>query len=179
MSEDLRTLVGRCLRGEQRAMHDLVQRFRSRVFGLCFRMLGRREDAEDAAQETFVRVLRHLNRWDSNREFEPWLLAIAGNRCRTALATRVRKPTPAALPQHVPDRSSGEAFDAELLREEIRGAADLLRPEYQEAFDLFHREELSYQEIADRMGRPIGTVKTWVHRARRQIVATLQEREVA
>ena len=64
-------------------MIDLVNRFRGQVFGLCYRMLGQRQDAEDAAQETFVRVLKNLHRWDPARPFEPWLLTIAGNRCRT------------------------------------------------------------------------------------------------
>ncbi len=179
MSDDLRTLVRRCLVGEQAAMTDLVGRFRSRVYGLCLRMLGQREDAEDAAQETFVRVLRHLNRWDPAREFEPWLLAIAGNRCRTALATRVRRPSVAMLPGAVTDDSAAQRQAAAQLREEVSQAVHQLRPEYQLAFELFHERELSYQEIAEQMGRPIGTVKTWVHRARRQIVETLQRREVA
>ena len=85
-TDDLKALIRRCLAGDQAAMLALVERFRGQVFGLCYRMLGHREDAEDAAQETFVRVLKNLHRWDADREFQPWLLAIAGNRCRTALA---------------------------------------------------------------------------------------------
>ena len=83
-SHDLATLVSHCLAGDQGAMIALVDRFKGQVFGLCYRMLGQRQDAEDAAQETFVRVLKNLHRWDQARDFEPWLLAIAGNRCRTA-----------------------------------------------------------------------------------------------
>ena len=75
-------------------MIELVDQYRSRVFGLCYRMLGQRQDAEDMTQETFIRALKSLSRWDPERDFEPWLLAIAGNRCRTALATRRRKPPP-------------------------------------------------------------------------------------
>ena len=85
MIGDLRQVVNRCLNGDQGAMYDLVARFKGQVFGLCYRMLGHRQDAEDVAQETFVRVLKNLHRWDQQRDFEPWLLAIAGNRCRTAL----------------------------------------------------------------------------------------------
>src|SRR3954468_10312404 len=90
-ASDLPALVKRCLRGDQTAMLALVERFQGQVFGLCLRMLGQRQDAEDAAQETFVRVLRNLHRWDAERDFEPWLLAIAGNRCRTALSVRGRR----------------------------------------------------------------------------------------
>ena len=88
--EDLRKLIQRCLAGQQDAMHALVERYQSQVFGLCYRMLSNREDAEDATQETFVRVLKSLDRWDSARDFDPWLLAIAGNRCRTMLSRRSR-----------------------------------------------------------------------------------------
>ena len=72
----------------------LVERFERQVFALCYRMLGQREDAEDVAQESLVRALRSLRNWDSSRDFVPWLLAIAGNRCRTLLAARARRPRP-------------------------------------------------------------------------------------
>ena len=68
-SPDLRTLVKRCLAGDQGSMLALVERFQGQVFGLCYRMLGQRQDAEDAAQETFVRVLKNLHRWDQGRDF--------------------------------------------------------------------------------------------------------------
>src|SRR5258706_13026693 len=90
--DDLRPLIRRCLTGDQGAMLALVERFQGQVFGLCYRMLGQRQDAEDAAQETFVRLLKNLHRWDPGRDFQPWLLAIAGNRCRTALAARRGRP---------------------------------------------------------------------------------------
>ena len=88
LADEIRLLVDDCRRGDQRAMAALVDRFRDRVFGLCLRMVGQRQDAEDMTQETFVRALRSLASWDSQRDFQPWLLAIAGNRCRTLLATR-------------------------------------------------------------------------------------------
>ena len=70
--DDLRTLVERCLSGDQAAMLALVERFQGLVFGLCYRLLGQRQDAEDAAQETFVRALKNLHRWDCSRAMEPW-----------------------------------------------------------------------------------------------------------
>src|SRR5258706_4598173 len=101
--DDLRPLIRRCLTGDQGAMLALVERFQGQVFGLCYGMLGQRQDAEDVAQETFVRVLKNLHRWDAGRDFEPWLLAIAGNRCRTALSTRKRRPAGEVLPEQLPD----------------------------------------------------------------------------
>ena len=92
LAKELSLLVDRCLAGDQSSFKELVYRFRGQVYGLCYRMLGQREDAEDATQETFLRVVRNLDRWDPKRAFEPWLLTIAGNRCRTRLAKRTRRP---------------------------------------------------------------------------------------
>lgn len=177
MANDLCDLVNRCLAGRQDAMIELVDRFRSLVFGLCYRMLGHRQDAEDAAQETFVRVLRSLARWDQSREFEPWLLAIAGNRCRTALAARQRRPAVQCLLEPLADRAP-DLQAAENLAEEVRLALNRLRPEYRQAFVLFHEHEMSYAEIAEAMDCPLGTVKTWVHRARRELIEHLRRRGV-
>ncbi len=177
MNEELTAIVGRCLNGHQPSFLQLVERFRGQVYGLCYRMLGQREDAEDAVQETFVRVVRNLHRWDNQRAFEPWLLTIAGNRCRTKLAKRQKHPAPYSLDYPVEDRRC-EHVKGDLLAEEVELAVEQLRAEYQTAFRLFHKNELGYAEIADQMRVPLGTVKTWVHRARRDIVERLKSRGV-
>jgi len=177
LSDDLRELVRQSIDGDQSAMQAIVARYEGQVFGLCYRMLGHRQDAEDAAQETFVRVLKSLHRWDAARDFEPWLLAIAGNRCRTALSTRQRKPAPQTLVTEVPE-THGENGDADCLAEEIHLALQNVKPQYRQAFILFQEQELSYQEIADAMSCPIGTIKTWVHRVRKELVQRLRRREV-
>jgi RNA polymerase sigma-70 factor, ECF subfamily len=175
---DLRPLVRQCLTGDQGAMLALVERFRGQVFGLCYRMLGQRQDAEDAAQETFVRVLKNLHRWDPTRDFEPWLLAIAGNRCRTALSSRKRRPVGGdSLMDQVADDAPDQA-PAQHLAEEVHLALAGVRDEYRQAFVLFHEHELSYAEIAEAMSVPLGTVKTWVHRARRDLIDALRRRGV-
>ena len=177
MTKTFRQLIDECLAGDQKAMVDLVNRFRGQVFGLCYRMLGHREDAEDAAQETFVRVLKNLHTWDSNRDFEPWLLAIAGNRCRTALAKRMRHPAPRPLTEPIPAQTY-DIHAARQLTEEVEMALDRLRDQYRHAFVLFHQQELSYAQIARVLKCPIGTVRTWIHRARRELIGHLQTREV-
>ncbi len=177
MADELATLVNRCLDGDQPSFHELVDRFRGRVFGLCFRMLGHRQDAEDVTQETMVRLVRNLHRWDPTRPFEPWLMTIAGNRCRSHMAKRMRRPKSVTLEQPIPNREV-EASQAKLLAEEIDLAIDHLRDEYRQVFLLFHKHELEYAEIARRMDVPLGTIKTWVHRARREIVAQLARRGV-
>ena len=158
-------------------MLSLVARFQGQVFGLCYRMLGQRQDAEDAAQETFLRVLRNLHRWDPTRDFEPWLLAIAGNRCRTALAARKRRPGIETLADRDVDDMSDRG-PADQLAEEVQLALGQVRVEYRQAFVLFHEHELSYGEIASTMEVPLGTVKTWVHRARRELIERLRSRSV-
>lgn len=175
--DELRPLVRQCVAGDQSAMIALVERFRGQVFGLCYRMLGQRQDAEDAAQETFVRVLKNLHRWDPARDFEPWLLAIAGNRCRTALASRKRRPAAEMAVEQVADYRP-DAQPAQHLAEEVTLALHGVREDYRQAFVLFHEHELSYAEIAEAMEVPLGTVKTWVHRARKELIEQLRRRGV-
>lgn len=177
MPDEVRELVGRCLSGEQSAMAELVERFRGPVFGLCLRMLGHRQDAEDMAQESFVRALRSLRSWDAARDFLPWILAIAGNRCRSQLSARMRRPKTTVDLSEVADRSPVD-HGAGHLAEEVQRALCNLRSEYQEAFSLFHEQHLSYAQIADVLACPLGTVKTWVHRARRELAEQLRNRGV-
>jgi RNA polymerase sigma-70 factor, ECF subfamily len=173
----LRKLVNRCLQGDQSAMAELVAQYERRVFALCYRMLGHRQDAEDVTQQTLIRVLKNLGSWDQRRQFEPWLFAIAGNRCRTALSTRAKKGKVQSISEPVPDQTP-DPSPANQLSEEIELAIQNLRPEYQEAFRFFHYDELAYEEIADRMQRPVGTIKTWIHRTRLELVQQLRDRGV-
>ncbi len=177
LSAPLVQLVNYCLQGDESAMLELVDRYKQRVFALCFRMLGQRQDAEDAAQETFVRLLKNLARWDQSREFEPWLFTIAANRCRTMLAARKRRPTPQPLAVPIADQSPSAA-PLMHLSEEVNLALTRLRREYRQAFMLFHDQELSYEEIAVALDRPLGTVKTWIHRARAELVRILRDRGI-
>lgn len=169
---DPRQIVRRCRLGEEAAFSDLVSYYSSRVLAFCLRFLRQRQDAEDAAQETLARACRYLPRFDESREFEPWLLAIASNRCRTALAARRRRPAAATLMEHPEARTEcldGALDGAAQWDLVLKAAMQSLRSEYRDAFVLFHVDHLSYAEIAERLEVPIGTVKTWVHRARREL----------
>ncbi len=177
MADELPMLVTQCLAGDEFSFSTLIERFRGQVYGLCYRMLGQREDAEDATQETFVRVAKNLHRWDPTRKFEPWLMTIAGNRCRTRLSKRKRRPTHFPLEVPIAD-DSVEVRKGHQMAEEINLALDGIRCEYRTAFQMFHFSEMGYAEIAADLKVPLGTVKTWVHRARREIVTTLQNRGV-
>jgi RNA polymerase sigma-70 factor (ECF subfamily) len=175
--DDELELVRRCLAGEQAAVSALVETFRGAVFGLCYRMLNHRQDAEDVTQESFVRALRSLARFDLSRDFKPWLLAIAGNRCRTLLSTRKHRPS-SAMPIEGVEDSAPNLEGAKHLAEEVDLVLSGMREEYRQAFSLFHEEQLSYVEIGEALGCPVGTVKTWVHRARKELAAALIERGV-
>ena len=166
-------LVARCLRGRPDAFRELVERFQGEVFGLCARMLGHRHDAEDVTQEVFARVSRSLARWDRTRPLRPWVMTIAVNRCRTWLGRRASRPEPVDYLHDLPDRPA-DGPPAELV-DTIRGSVDGLRDDYRLVFVLFHEQGQSYDEIAVAVGRPVGTVKTWLHRARAQVLADLKK----
>lgn len=176
MPDDVAELLRRSLLGEQAAMTELVNHFRGDVFGLCYRLLGHRQEAEDTAQEAFVRALRSLKQFDVGREFRPWLLAIAGNRCRTRLAARRKAPKSTSAVEDLPDARS--LREETHLAEEVALALNTLREEYRQAFVLFHQQDLNYAEIAAVLGCPIGTAKTWVRRARRELADFLRRRGV-
>lgn len=164
----------RCLRGDAEAIESLVLRFQPDVFGLCVKLLNHRQDAEDVTQETFLRVFRSLRRWDSDRPLKPWIIGIAVNRCRTWMAQRARRPE---LVEFLQDVTSSRPQDdsAELVRE-IEAALRELRPEYQSVFVLFHDQGQAYEEIAAALERPVGTIKTWLHRARVCVLERLRQR---
>ena len=177
MNESNALLAQQFRQNDELAFRKLMGRYHSLVFGVCLRILGHRQDAEDATQETFSRVARYLHRWDSRRPFEPWLVAIAGNRCRSLLARRRAFQTLSTTMEPI-SRDGLEQRAEESLREELSLALQQV-PECQRlAFRLFHEQSLSYAEIAEVLNCPLGTVKTWVHRARAKIIEQLLEREV-
>jgi RNA polymerase sigma-70 factor (ECF subfamily) len=174
VSSDDAILVRRCLRGDSEAVRLLVGRFQAEVFGVCVRLLHHRHDAEDVTQEVFLRVFRSLRTWDSARPLRPWVLGIAVNRCRTWLSQRSRRPEPVDyLQDTLPGRP---ADDASELVAEIERAVAGLRLEYRTVFVLFHEQGRPYEEIAVTMRRPVGTVKTWLHRARLEVLEHLRRR---
>jgi len=162
------------LSGDQSGAVEIIHHFHDRVFYYCLRMLGHQQDAEDTAQESFLRAFKSLSNWDDQRPFAPWLMAIAGNRCRTQLAKRKQESQEFGVDQL--EFAAPCQQDRLSIAEEIKAALCQLRDEHRQAFELFHNEQLNYMEIAERLGCPLGTVKTWVHRARRELVERLQSR---
>ena len=177
MTMDDPALVEAIRSGDPQAIQLLVERFQGVVFGLCLRMLNHRQDAEDATQETFVRALRAIFGFDPARPIRPWLLEIAANRCRTALAGRSRRPRLAPVSAAIdhPDPRAGPS-DPDDLAGELERAVHQLRPQYRLVFQLYHEQSLSCDEIARSLDRPVGTVKTWLFRARAELAEHLSRR---
>jgi RNA polymerase sigma-70 factor (ECF subfamily) len=168
------SLVKRCLRGDNEAIRQLVSRFESDVYGLCVRLLHNRHDAEDVTQEVFLRIFRSLSGWDPSRLLKPWIMGIAVNRCRTWLTQRTRRPE---LVDYLQDTVAAHpADDSSELLTEIQAALTELRLEYRTVFVLFHEQGQPYEEIAEALDRPVGTIKTWLHRARLEILERLRRR---
>lgn len=176
-SEDVHELARRCLAGDVGGQHEFVTRFQRLIFSLCLQMMRHRQDAEDVAQDSMVRAIRHLATWDQTRPIEPWLLGIAANRCRTALERRTRRPMLVDVAPEV--ACEGTISSCGSTSEEVQRAVDLLRDDFRQCFTLFHVQQLSVQEIADLMHVPTGTVKTWLHRARKCLADELHRRGIA
>lgn len=173
MIADDSALVRACLAGDAVAVRSLIERYQGEVFGLCLRLLHHRHDAEDVTQEVFLRIFRSLHRWDAARPLRPWIIGITINRCRTWLAQKQRLPEPAdylhQTVRAVPEQSS------ELVNE-LHTALAELREDYRVVFVLFHEQGRPYEEIAKILNRPVGTIKTWLHRARMELLERLRRR---
>jgi RNA polymerase sigma-70 factor (ECF subfamily) len=166
-------LIDLCLAGDTRAVREFVGRFQTLILAVSQRILSHRQDAEDVTQETLVRALCGLPRFDKQRPLQPWILRIAVNRCRTALALRRPRDLEDRVVCQLADERSRPDQD---LAEELELALAGLREQYRISFVLYHHQQLSLPEIAEICNCPVGTVKTWLHRARRQLARRLSER---
>lgn len=158
--------VERALHGDALAFAALVDRHAPACLRYATRMLGSREDAEDATQETLVRAHRALARYDTGMSFRTWIMSILINRCRTALLHRKRRTSRVVVDESAVDRASIDdgARDAE-LRDAIERALAQLDPVQREAFLLKHVEMLSYEEMAAATGAGVSALKMRVQRA--------------
>jgi RNA polymerase sigma-70 factor, ECF subfamily len=152
------------------AFADLVRRHQDALFNFLYRMTGNREDAEDLTQEAFVRIYRALPRFRPGSPFKPWMYKIATNLAINQY--HARKPT-SQLADEFPSRSpfTSPELMAELreTQRDLRGAMLQLPEQYRAILLLRHLNELSYQDIADTLGVPIGTAKVRLHRARKML----------
>jgi RNA polymerase sigma-70 factor (ECF subfamily) len=171
-------------RGDKQAFGRLVDQHKRTVYGLCARILRHPEDARDAAQETFVRAYAALGTFDPAQAFAPWVLRIARNHCLDLARRRGARPLEVALDADPEDGGSRELADVTTPRADdamehrelagsVQRAVSALPANYREVVELFHVEHLSYKEISQALDVPLGTVMTWLHRARARLRAEL------
>jgi RNA polymerase sigma-70 factor (ECF subfamily) len=175
-------LVASTLTGSQEGFRELVLRFERPVYSLIARLVQDPAMAEDLAQEAFVKAWRSLRTYDASRKLASWLFKIAHN---TAI-DHLRKSALETVPLETPDEDDGRGGLAAVLSDtssedpaaaaerrdmarSLERAISRLRPEYREAVVLFYVEGASYQEICETTGLPLGTVKTNLHRARKEL----------
>lgn len=173
MSHTLDSLARQAAAGDASSLRELLVQVQRAVFSLCFKMLRRKEDAEDVTQEALIRVAKHLPDWDVGRPVMPWILAIAANRCRS-FASKKKINTQSIIPETLAaDPNVGQRSE---LSEELDQALLVLKDEQRECFILFYMNELPLLDISEILGTPVGTLKTWLFRARKQLAEHLQRR---
>ncbi|MEK6686858.1 MAG: sigma-70 family RNA polymerase sigma factor [Gemmatimonadota bacterium] len=170
--------------GREAAYRELIRRYERPVFSLIYRMVRDRERAEDLAQETFIKVLNAIASYRPEFKFSSWVFKIANNTAidhlrRRELDTLSIEGSPHAMtPEAVEatalqlgwsDPSPLDDLEALELGTAIEEAIRTLRPEYRNCILLRHVEGRSYEEIADMLDLPLGTVKTYIHRARAEL----------
>jgi RNA polymerase sigma-70 factor, ECF subfamily len=171
-----RDLILRARRGETEAFGELVRRTQTAVFNVCFRLLSEQREAEDLTQETFIRAWKRLHMFDVERPFLPWIRRVAANLCLNHLSARApdspeldeerdEVDTPSRPPQIVEQRQQFE---------QLRCALTDLPPRYRIVLELRHFQELSYDEIAQTLDRPLSDVKSDLFRARKLLAEKLK-----
>ncbi len=164
-------LARRAAVGELDCFEELLARYRDRVYRICYRSAGTAEDAEDWAQECFVRVYRQLGRYDASLPLTPWLLRVVANSCINQAKTRERrqKRMDLGLPDETATRPAGpDPLDRVVAAEEERLAllaVEELPPALRVAVVLRVLEGLSFRELAGVLGVPLQTAATRVRRA--------------
>lgn len=173
-------LVRQAQQGNTAAFGQLVARYQRVVFQIAYRLIRNRQEAEDVAQDTFVKAYQALERFDPERPLAPWLYRIARNTALNQIK-RVRPETPLleeALPAHSdtePETSVIAAETRNKARTSLRAALAALPANYRVVIELRHFQGLSYQEMSAVLDEPISNVKSWLFRARHRLRQLLEE----
>jgi RNA polymerase sigma factor (sigma-70 family) len=183
--EDL-ILIERAKKGDEGAYRTLLRKYERSVYTICLRMVRNREEAQDLAQDSFVKVFAMLERYNPTYAFSSWLFKITSNLCIDSLRKRRIEGVPMDEPvksdsgDYTRQYESGEDDpETVTIKKERAGyltrAIDNLPPHYKLMVLLRHQEGLSYEEIASTVGIPLGTVKARIHRARQMLRKLLEE----
>ena len=180
-------VVNAFLAGEERAFQELVERYQVRLLNFIYRTIGDRERAEDLVQEVFIRVYRHLHRFDRAKKFSTWIYTIASNLAKNELRNRSRNPLVffQAIKKSWQDEERPLQFEDSTtrpddlyrkrhLRELVEASVDQLPEHHRQVFVLRELEGKSYEEIAEITGCNLGTVKSRLNRARNSFAAIIE-----
>lgn len=180
-------VVGVFLEGEERAFDELVARYQTRLLNFVFRTIGDREKAEDLVQEVFVRVYRHLHRFDRSKKFSTWIYTIASNLAKNELRNRSRNPLVLFQsirktwqdddrPLQFEDAGSrpDDLFRKRHLRTLVEESVEQLPEHHRQVFVLRELEGKSYEEIAEITSCNLGTVKSRLNRARNAFASIIE-----
>ena len=180
-------LVIRFIEGEERAFDELSNRYHSKLVNFLTRRTGDRQRAEDMTQETFLRVFRHIHRFDTSRKFSTWIFTIASNLGKNELRNRSRNPLVLhqALkkrgddddrPLEWEDPGSGpdDLFHKRHLRQLVESVTDQLPEHHRSVFVMREMQGKSYDEIAELTGIKVGTVKSRLNRARNSFAMIIE-----
>jgi RNA polymerase sigma-70 factor (ECF subfamily) len=172
-------LAQRARRGDAEAYGELVRRHQQTVFNVCYRLLGHRQEAEDAAQEAFLRAYDRLGMFDLARPFGPWIRRVAANLCLNRLAGQ--RPPAVELDDERDEVQDPATPGPEAAQEQaeraaaVRAAIAGLPPHYRAVIELRHFQELSYEAIAAALRLPLSDVKSHLFRARRLLAEKLRD----
>jgi len=176
VAEDDRHLILKCRQKQEQAYQDLMRRYEGYIYSLCHRFTGNREDALDLTQETFIRVFQGLDTYQLNRPFKPWLRQVTVNTCVNFLQRRSSSPLFLDQPSAEGNLTLGDTVASredpaqEIEWQEtgliLQESINRLPQVYRLLIVLRHQEGMSYKEIAEETGLPLGTVKTHLFRAR-------------
>ncbi len=163
-----RILIAKVLNGQTEAYRILVDRYHKGLVIYLVNLLGDEMQAEDIAQEAFLQAYRKLDSFDPAYSFSTWLYRIAMNMSLRYMAKN--KPVLLHTDQSVSDAASlEESYDKQAARTAIRQAVRTLNPNYQQVINLYYWDGKSYEEIAQILGCPIGTVRTWLARSKQSL----------
>lgn len=183
MAEYDRTAEGDWIRlareGDDQAFANLVEAFQGPVFNLCYRMLGDPVEAEDAAQESFLRAHQNLRRYDPDRKFATWMLSIASHYCIDRLRRRKLTLIPLEDVTHRHDGanpSSGpeDRFVRLEMQEQVKSMLGTLSPVDRAGLILLYWYDYSYEEIGETLSLSVSAVKSRLHRARKELAQGLR-----
>jgi RNA polymerase sigma-70 factor (ECF subfamily) len=175
-------IIGRVRGGEIRMFGELVQRYQDPVFGMALRFVGGRGDAEDIAQEAFLRVYRGLDAFKGEAKFSTWVYRITFNLCADWLRRNRRAGRRAATIEEAADVADGRVnLEEEILESErkdlVRSALDGLDERYRSVIVLLYYQRMSYEQIAAVLDLPVNTVETRLYRARKLLRESLESGE--